>query len=80
MAAVTIINGAKYQSNAIDALINLALRASGESLLITKSVKEILFGYKDGFLTFLKTLAPSLVPTDVVGLFVGKNDTNPGHF
>ena len=78
MASITILNGVRYQSNFIVSMVNLALRGAGETLLITKTVNEILFGYKDNFLAILKKLVPSLVPTDVVGLFIGKNDTYDG--
>lgn len=80
MAAITVINGIKYQNFAVAGLVNLALRAVGETLLITKTVREIMFGYEDEFLKYLKIVAPSMVPTEIVGLFIGKNNTVDGTF
>jgi len=80
MAAVTVINGIKYQNFAIAEIVNLALRGVGETLLITKTVREIMFGYEDQFLADLKIIAPSLVPSEKVGLFIGKNNTVDGSF
>lgn len=72
MGPITIINAVKYQTNLVHTAVNLALKLTGETLLVTKMpAKDLLFGYKDNFLVQLKKLAPTLVPTDTVGLFVG---------
>lgn len=54
MAAITIINQVKYQAGFIHTAINLALQAIGETLLVEKTIREIMFGYEDQFLKILK--------------------------
>lgn len=72
MAVVTIMNRVKYMTPAVHDLVNVALKATRDnSLLVTKSVREILFGYEDEFLKELKRFAPQLVNTEISGLFVG---------
>ena len=48
----------------------------GETLLITKTANEILFGYEDTLLSYL--LPFGIVPSDRVGLFIDKNNTVTG--
>jgi scavenger receptor class B protein 1 len=72
MAVVTVMNQVKYSHDWVHDLVNVALSATGDNtLLIKKSVLEILFGYEDNFLKELKKVLPKLVPSDVVGLFIG---------
>jgi len=71
MAPIVVINGIKDSTGIVHSLINLALQATGETLLVTQPAKNLLFGYKDNFLAFLKTLDKKLVPTEYVGLFYG---------
>lgn len=74
MAAVTVISQIKYMPDLVHDAVNFALSITGDnSLLITKSVRDILFGYEDEFLKELKKIAPKLVPTEIVGLFTGVN-------
>lgn len=76
MAAVVVLDKVKYMNFAIVEAVNLALWLTGETLLITKSVNEILFGYEDALLHRLKPLG--LVPSDIVGLFIERNNTVDG--
>lgn len=70
MGPIAIINMVKYQTKLIHDAVNLAMNLAGETLLVTNMpASQLLFGYKDNFLTQLKKIVPSLVPTDVVGLF-----------
>lgn len=72
MAVVTIMSQVKYSANWIHDVVNVALSATKDnSILINKSVNEILFGYEDSFLKQLKKILPKLVPSDSVGLFIG---------
>lgn len=72
MAAVTVISQVKYMNKLVHDAVNFALSITGDnSLLITKSVRDILFGYEDPFLKELKKIAPTLVPSETVGLFIG---------
>ena len=78
MAPIAVISQIRYTPGIVHRLVNAALTGTGETLLVTKPASEILFGYKDNFLSFLKTLDKNLVPTEYVGLFYGKNDTVDG--
>lgn len=72
MAVVTVVSQLKYSPDWMHHAVNIALSMTGDnSLLVKKPVREILFGYEDNFLKQLKKLAPSLVPTEIVGLFTG---------
>lgn len=72
MAVVAIMSQVKYSANWIHDAVNVALSATKDnSILINKSVNEILFGYEDSFLKQLKKILPKLVPSDIVGLFIG---------
>ncbi len=42
-----------------------------EPLLIKKSVKEIVFGYRDDMLKWAKAVEPKRFPTDIVGVLAG---------
>ena len=56
MAAITIISQIKYQRGIVHSAVNLALQGIGETLLIKKTIKEIMFGYEDEFLKILKVI------------------------
>lgn len=70
LAVVTVLSQIKYSADWIHDAVNAALTVAGEnSILVRKPVRELLFGYEDDFLKQLKKIVPSLVPTDIVGLF-----------
>ena len=71
MAPITVINQIRYTNSAVHGLVNIALKAIGETLLTTQTARDLLFGYEDKFLKVLSTLDKKLVPSDVVGLFIG---------
>ena len=60
MAAITIIDQTKnlpfsdFIHDLIDLVLNPAFRLTGETLLITKTIREIMFGYEDEFLKDVK--------------------------
>ena len=60
MAAITIIDQTKnlpfsdFIRDLIDLVLNPAFRLTGETLLITKTIREIMFGYEDEFLKDVK--------------------------
>ena len=61
----------QYKPAAQRAIASTFLAGRGEKLFVTRSVKELLWGYTDPVLTALKALLPSgLVPTDFVGYFI----------
>jgi hypothetical protein len=71
IAPVAIINTIKSKPKFDHFVIDQALKLSGETLITTQPAKDLLFGYKDKFLTALKTIDKKLVPTEYVGLFYG---------
>ena len=76
MAAITVVNQIKYMPSIIHDAVNVALTLTGDnSLFVTKSARELLFGYEDKFLKTLKKLTekidPNLVPTVIVGFYTG---------
>jgi len=77
MAPVTVINQIRYLNGPVHTIANLALSAAGETLLTTQTVRDLLFGYEDKFLKEVirieKIFGLNLVPSDIVGLFIGVN-------
>lgn len=72
MAVVTVMSQVRYASSLVHDLVNVALSATGDNtILIKKSVQDILFGYEDNFLKEIKKFFPKLMPSDIVGLFTG---------
>ena len=47
MAAITIITQIRYMNGAIHFAVNEALKLYSETLLIKKTIREIMFGYED---------------------------------
>lgn len=81
MAVVTVMSQVRYASSLVHDLVNVALTTTGDNtILIKKSVQDILFGYEDNFLKEIKKFFPKLMPSDIVGLFTGKNDTIDGTY
>lgn len=77
MAVVTIISKIKHTPGWMHDAVNLAFSVTGDnSYLVKKPVKDILFGYEDNFLKELKKIVPSLVPSEIVGLFTDVNFNN----
>ena len=74
MAPITVISGIRYTSGLVHSAVNLALKLTGDTLLVTKPVREVLF------LKVLSTLDKKLVPSPMVGLFYGKNDSIDGTY
>ena len=77
MAPITVINQARYTNSAIHEIVNLALNIIGETLLTTQTARDLLFGYEDKFLKEVirlsKIFGINIVPSDIVGLFIGVN-------
>ncbi|CAH8856689.1 unnamed protein product [Trichobilharzia szidati] len=58
----------------IDALIEIIEHHNNYSLFQTRTVKELLWGYKDDFLTLLSNYSIS-VPMTEIGILINKNNT-----
>jgi len=80
IAAMTLLNFIQHSPQIAHSAINEIFKLTGETLLVTKSAEEILWGYQDNFLAEVKKLLPSLVPSDQVGFFIGQNDTIYGNY
>ncbi|CAI2738156.1 unnamed protein product [Dicrocoelium dendriticum] len=61
----------------IDRMIALLEQWVGEHLIVRKTVGEILWGYEDPFLVFLRRMNVP-VPSTMIGLYLGKNGTDDG--
>ncbi|XP_035523779.1 lysosome membrane protein 2c [Morone saxatilis] len=75
--AVTVMEQFKDHS-IIANLISSYMKSTGEGLLTTHTVGELLWGYEDGLLKALKLLQPDL--DDVFGLFYKNNASNDGEY
>ncbi|KAL3859117.1 hypothetical protein ACJMK2_009349 [Sinanodonta woodiana] len=49
-----------------------------EHVFISRSVKELLWGYQDALLTASQKIDPEWFYTDIIGYFINKNDTDDG--
>ncbi|MBN3295512.1 SCRB2 protein, partial [Amia calva] len=75
--AMTVME--KFKTHAIiSKLISDYMRSSGEGLFVTRSVREMLWGYVDGLLFALRTFLPDLDPN--FGLLYKKNGTSDGEY
>jgi scavenger receptor class B, member 1 len=74
-AVATVVFQMRFQVGIIHSLINQALKSTSETMTVTLPANQLLFGYKDNFLAFLKPLVdvidPKLIPTDMIGLYFG---------
>jgi scavenger receptor class B protein 1 len=75
MAPITILSLIKYLPGVAHTALNIALDLTNDTLIIRKSVQELLFGYEDRLLEALKNLADSifkdLIPSIEIGYFTG---------
>jgi hypothetical protein len=75
LAPIVVMDLIKYYPSVAHDLLNVAFGLTNETLLITKSVNELLFGYQDNLLVALKKLIDpifkDLIKTDRVGLYMG---------
>ncbi|XP_069789559.1 scavenger receptor class B member 1 isoform X6 [Narcine bancroftii] len=66
---------------ALKLAFNIAMKKFNQTAFFRKTVKEIMWGYEDELITFLKTLFPDLLPfKDKFGLFADLNNTDTGLF
>ncbi|XP_072271866.1 scavenger receptor class B member 1 isoform X2 [Pyxicephalus adspersus] len=62
-------------------MLSGAFAAFGQEAFINRTVKDILWGYKEPFLDFVNTLLPGKLPfKDKFGLFADYNNSNSGIF
>lgn len=75
---LSVINSLQYSPAGIKTLVNDALRFYQEDIFMTRTVKEVMWGYVDPSLKTLMGIYPSWFYTDYVGYFINKNDTDDG--
>jgi len=82
LAPLVLIDKLKHQNEILLDLLNGVLDAVNETLLVTKPVEQLLFGYEDTILKDAKEIPilGDFVPSDQVGLFIGKNNTLDGQY
>jgi hypothetical protein len=73
IAPVALIYSIRHLPTLGRDFINVILKITGETLVITKPAKDLLFGYKDNFLSLIKEvpILKNFVPSEYVGLFYG---------
>lgn len=54
-----------------EVLVGAAAETVGSKVFESYKISELLWGYEDPLLTYLKKLKPSLIPTTFFGLFAG---------
>lgn len=83
MAPIALLDKIKFMPDLVLAAVNGALLALNETLIVTKPANEMIFGYKDNLLSFLKkfnVIDGDLIPSEYVGLFMDKNNTYEGTY
>ena len=72
MAVFAILDKIKYSPKPVHDALDLACRRVGEKVTVTKTVKEMIFGYRDPLLAMLKLMPiiKKFVTTEIVGFFV----------
>jgi hypothetical protein len=75
LGPIVVLQLIKYLNPLAHNALNIAFGLTNETLVITKSAREIIFGYKDNLLRVLKPLmdkiVPGLIQTDEIGFFIG---------
>ena len=72
LAPISLAYNLKYQPDTLVRMLNMLISRVNESIIITRPINELLFGYKDNLLEFLKKFNifdHNLVQTDIIGLF-----------
>ena len=78
MAVVAVIEKLKYANMATILGVDAVLAAYSEKILVTKTIREILWGYEDSLLNLLVPFG--FAPTNIIGFFIQHNDTETGKF
>lgn len=74
LTVVNTVSGSTFE----EVLVGAAAETVGSKVFESYKISELLWGYEDPLLTYLKKLKPSLIPTTFFGLFAGKNDSYDG--
>ncbi|KAL8616277.1 hypothetical protein ACOMHN_056220 [Nucella lapillus] len=71
-------NFLQYAPSAYLGIVSLALATAKQDLFVTRSVRDLLWGYTDPDLQQLKQRRPNLIPSAFVGYFIHRNNTDNG--
>ncbi|XP_052060538.1 lysosome membrane protein 2-like [Mytilus californianus] len=74
----TVLAAIKYEYLDINKVLELVLKFGGEGPFFEKSVRDLVWGYKDKMLEAGNIIAPKWFYTDFVGYFMNKNNTDDG--
>lgn len=80
MAPISMFHAIRYKSSRLHDLVNKALELAGQTVLTKRTARELIFGYRDTFLSWLQFLDSSLVGCDTVSLYYVRNDTTVGPY
>ncbi|XP_071962404.1 scavenger receptor class B member 1-like [Antedon mediterranea] len=65
----------------IKASMSLTLKELGEEMFVEMSPKKLMWGYEDALFKFIRSITGDLfIPSDIFGLFIGRNNTGVGMF
>lgn len=73
-----LYNALKLENPLVRELVYAITELFDEHPLFTKTMKELVWGYRDQLLNISKALDPDWFYTDVIGFFMNKNDTDDG--
>jgi len=75
---LTLVGAAKSMPDLVVKLISLITKVTHEPLFITRTVKELVWGYHDQILKLGHVIMPDTFYTDYVGILMNKNNTEDG--
>ena len=64
-----VVSALHFAPTSLRKVVNFALEVAGEDIFMIRSVKDLIWGYKDPVLKTLNKLLPRWFYTDVVGYF-----------
>nr|ASJ26356.1 scavenger receptor class B type I [Meretrix meretrix] len=73
-----LYNSMKYEYPTVRKVVYVLTQLFGEHPLMTRPLKELIWGYTDPLLNITKALDPDWFYTDFVGFFMNKNNTDDG--
>lgn len=75
---MTLISSMMHTPELLNMAAELLMFVYDENLFVSRSVREIAFGYHDPLLTVAKSIIPDWFYSDFVGVLAGKNNTDDG--
>ncbi|XP_041376213.1 lysosome membrane protein 2-like [Gigantopelta aegis] len=75
---MTLLASLHSESGLVREIVSFVLGLSGQDIIITRSVSDVIWGYHDPVLAKAMKIAKSWFYTDYVGYFINKNNTDDG--